>query len=798
MSIPFYLSLSGRRRTARRCAYMVAASCIALSTPSLAQDAPMADDAQAVTPSDDAPPQDIIVTARKRSESLIAVPVTITAVGQETLERRGIVRLEELNTLVPGLQLGDASGGFQGGTIFLRGLGAGDANTFADQAVPFVIDDAQIGRATIRRLSEVDVGQIQVLKGPQTLFFGKSTPAGAIVISTNDPTDRFEARGRAGYEFNAHQLSGEAVVSGPLIENIGARLAAFGSTSRGWMKNGFPQDNPLTGRPHGPRENEYGGRLTVKYLGDDDLTVRLKINYSHLENDGSTGAVQNIFCPMGASQYGDPQIECVPDSRYQHSNVPPSFVAIDTNFGDGRTYLKMDQLLAPLSIDYELSDSLTLSSVSSFYSLKQRQVETFNNTLAPGSALGLYAHLNFKEFTQELRLLSAFDGPINFLTGAFYHYSNLFAQTSSGAFAPPRSLGSIRARQRGNAYSAFLQGILKPTEAIELAAGGRYSEETKRVDFELGVPPGIFAPVATGVPRRRFTDFSPELTATWRPTQQLTIFGGYREGFLSGGFNSGFADVSGDRSYGQQNTKGFEGGIKASLFNRTLRTNLSIYSYTTTGMQLTISFTPPTGGAVLRTVNAGKSRTTGIEGEFAWTTPISGLDVRGAMAYNHGRYKDFQTLCYQGQTVALGCNVSPNAAGRFQLQDLSGQQMVRAPDWMINGGATYTRPVGPDLVLDLNADAAYTSGYFTTTTNIPASRMPGYWQVSGSIAIHPDDDRWRVALIGKNLTNEYYYSRTAEQPLQGTPGGLTTGTRADLSGTVSRGRQILMQVSVKY
>ncbi|MGH6644826.1 MAG: TonB-dependent receptor plug domain-containing protein, partial [Bradyrhizobium sp.] len=148
---------------------------------------------------------DIVVTARKRDETSIAVPVALTAVGGAEIERRAINNLDGIARIVPQLIVGEGGGTVQGGIIAIRGIAGADANPFGDQAVSFNIDGVQVARASVRRMSEMDIQQVEVLKGPQALFFGKNSPGGIISVRTADPTSSFAAKLSGGYEFNAHE-----------------------------------------------------------------------------------------------------------------------------------------------------------------------------------------------------------------------------------------------------------------------------------------------------------------------------------------------------------------------------------------------------------------------------------------------------------------------------------------------------------------------------------------------------------------------------------------------------------------
>ena len=206
-------------------------------------------------------------------------------------------------------------------------------------------------------------------------------------------------------------------------------------------------------------------------------------------------------------------------------------------------------------------------------------------------------------------------------------------------------------------------------EQLEVTVGGRYSHEKKRLPLVMsGGGLGETYPVAIPTPilddttivnlaksKDTWKDFSPEITASYRPNRNLTIFASYKQGFLSGGFNSSsvsFNDAANlDLSYDPQTIEGFEAGVKSALFDNTLFLNFAAYTYKVDDLQVS-QFTNAT--ATIR--NAGAVKIKGVEADFTYNTPVDGLTIRGAAAYNKGKYSSFPDApCYNGQTPAQGC-----------------------------------------------------------------------------------------------------------------------------------------------
>ncbi|SER79743.1 TonB-dependent receptor [Sphingobium sp. YR768] len=740
--------------------------------------------------------EDIIVTARRREETLISTPVTIAAIGSEELSRRAIVNLEGIARTVPQLIIGNGSGSVQGGAIALRGVSAGDSNPFGDQAVAFNIDGVQVARAAPRRMGEFDMAQVEVLKGPQALYFGKNSPGGIVVIRTGDPTDRLEARMSAGYEAYGRELRGEAYVSGPISDTLGVRVAGYGSRTNGWVRD-RTTPSALYGSQYGllPHDREYGGRVTLKWEPSDALSARFKFAYGSVRTAGLTENTQRVSCPLGAPQLGG-RDDCIANDTVVRSGLGPNFQALNARLTPD-PYSRQQQYLVGLDIQYRLSDTLSLALQSGFYRNHLTYNENFNATdsTAANRTLGSAGELTIREISQELRLSSDFDGPFNFLVGGFFQDSRLDydSVTALNAVTPAYISTPYHARQEGTAYSLFGSVSVKPVEDIEISGGARYSYERKRYEPTLidGTPFDPMLPGGTAVPRKKWTNVSPEVTISYRPSSNLTLFASYKQGFLSGGFNAGNGNQGLDRSYDQQTVKGLEGGVKARLLGDRLAANLSLYDYKISGQQVTSLI-----GVTQIVTNAASSKTRGVEGNLNWRTPVDGLSLHGGASYNRARYITYlDAPCYAGQTIALGCDLNL-VGGVYRAQSLSGAALPRAPKWGQSLGASYSATDTAGTRFDLSVDVNHTSGYFTDATNKPASFQRGYWMLDASAKVALASGI-EFALVGRNLTNVYYFQRSSDNPLTGAGTGTATGFGADTVAYVSRGRELLLRFSVQ-
>jgi len=810
-----YSAAGGRSRSSRRAYGLLfgAAPLAFLAMPAFAQDAPPPAErpGAAATASADPGDGDIIVTARRREESIQNVPVAITAFGENFLQERAIDTIGDLVNYTPGFTVSEASGG-AGGIIYLRGIGSTAAHPLIDQAVAINLDGVQISTGQILRATELDVAQIEVLRGPQALFFGKNSPGGVISFRTADPGDRFEGRLTAGYEFNANEYRIEGMVSGPLGGGWGARLAASYSDMDGWLKIRSVDAVTPYGTAIATRDNRAPGseqvffRGTLRYDDGGPFDLRLKGTFMRSENKFGNGFLQQrVFCSLGVAQVlpgvASPAAiaidDCKADGVTVGGEVNAATLARDPSLGnDPNGFRRNTQWLGSLEMNYALSDALKVTSVTGYYSVSEPQVTQY--TFAPIASLVFSGNdTNIKQFTQEVRLASDFDGPLNFLTGAFYEHSRKEALT--GSTFSTAYVGPERTVQVGDSWSIFGQLSYKIVPGLELSAGARYTKDEKSGKIFVR---GVRVPNLTQ-DEVSFSDFSPEITLSYEPSSDVLIYGSYRQAFKAGGFDGGLgtgarlqANPTQSFSYAPERAEGFEGGVRGRFDGGRGRVSLTGYHYKYRDLQYS-AFDAAT--LSLRITNAASATIQGIEIDTSWRPlAVPGLTLRASGGFNDTKFGRFFAGCYAGQTIERGCNLSPGASGAFTSQDLSGRPLSYAPRLSGSVGVAYDTEVG-GLKAGVSADAFYSSKFWASLEQSPGSRQHRYATVDLTFRIGDPDDRWQFALIGKNLTDQYVLGRAVSVSLTGTnTGRAAPGVLGDIASTVSRGRQFLAQFTFKF
>lgn len=776
--------------------------------------------------------QDIVVTARKRAENVQDIPVSIRAVDAEMIQKQDISGLEKLAAKAPELIIARSSNG-SGASLTIRGVGSNFSSVGVEQSVAVIVDGAYYGHGRTIDEGFFDLARVEILKGPQALFFGKNATAGVVSVTTADPGDSFEGLARVGYEFRSQSVYAEAIASGPLSETLGIRVALRGSKMFGGYTHNLASPAfyntidvatgavaALAAAPADrdqPGTKDLIGRLTLKWSPSDGLTNTLKLSGTH-SRGGASGFSTILGC-AGPFGQRNPSLRCGAKFTTYFNDMPIEYKGA-TGLKDNRLYSDYDSIAVNDTLNYEFNDNVTFTSVTNFNRNKVRYLQDYGQE----SDAGVWAAINskFRAFSNESRILTSFDGPVNLLLGTYYQSSKrehgefvTFIGVVNSAAAPADKYLAFTkiSPTKGETVSAFGQAIWKVVPEVELTAGARYTHETKKSSFfQPYVNPalvGLFTPQTTNPATtlhrdQTFNNWAPEATIAWRPSRDLTVYAAYKTGYKSGGFsNSGIlspADPNGDgMTFAPEKAKGFEGGIKTTLFDRQLRFNVGAYRYTYSGLQVDY-FDPLSIRYITR--NAGSSRTSGIETELEYVPrAINGLTLRGVLNYSHSRYLDFLAPCWQGQALEQGCILQPlpgQAASQF-LQQLGGRPTANAPKWTGSAGFDYDVPVSAGMTFGISSDVRYSSQYNSSAFDSPNGIQKSYATVDAALRLRGRNSGWEFALIGKNLTNRQYktgvFDITGTGSGTGNPGG---GTQSDVFQLAQLPRTVQLQGTYRF
>ena len=742
--------------------------------------------------------QEVVVSARLRAERWVDVPVAVTAATPEQLRQYDLTSMANVRLVAPQITLDRGFTG-SGTSVSMRGVSSSSLDAGLEQSILLVFDGMEMSRGRILNDALFDVASIEVMKGPQALFFGKNSPGGVVAVKSADPTREFSGFARVGYELTSnHTRSFEGAVSGPVTDSLGFRVAGYASKSDGYIENqdtGVPDliRTAASGSTFVPAaqpdlgaEEKEAVRLTLKYDPGTQFDADFKLLLSRYRGQSLQSFDEVMACPAGRTQpvttggIVDPNGDCHLNDKSSQGWLSQTIVNSwpeVSKYDNGRPFSKDDTVMPTLTLNYKLA-AVNLTSITGLYHYDY--VSQGNADSTSYSYFWSYSDEKNNSYYQELRAVTALDGIINFAGGGHYEYNDRTLYVG-GANGPNRldpatgryNLYDNEQHNKSHAESVFGQAILKLPGRVELTGGGRYTRENKSLDsFNKYLNPNGVG-VASYLPPGRViagskseNNFSPEATLSWHATDEILLYGAYKTGYLSGGFsNPGtLSSVSTLQtlSYNAEKAKGFEGGIKASLLDNRLTGSLTAFRYKYEGLPLTSLIALSSTAVTFVTQNAASTITRGVEFETTWR-PVAGLTFRGSASYDQAYFEEFDAAqCYTGQTVAQGCVAAPVTGAK--TQNLSGRPLYRAPKWLLTSGAAYDFAVTSGLRLAVNGDLRFTSGYYTGLNLNPLSYQSNFTTFNSGIRLSPDSDRWSIAVIGRNLSNRRYGTLGVDKP----------------------------------
>jgi iron complex outermembrane receptor protein len=776
--------------------------------------------------------EDIVVTARKRTESAQDVPVDVTAISGDTVRREDLTSLEKVAAVTPDFSVGRASNG-SGAQLTLRGIGSSSTSIGIEQSVAVVVDGVYYGQGRIIEEGFFDLSQLEILKGPQALFFGKNATAGVVSLTSADPTHDKEFVTRAAYEIESQQTQVEAIASGPLSDTLGLRVAVRGSVMEGGYYRNVAQDVTYTtldiskgfaATPHvaapaaseSPGEREFLARVTLKWTPNDQLTgtVKLSTDYNYVNNSSWNYVLFN--CPGGHTSLGPPSYACTHQFVTHQNNFPVDIAQyMPYAASDGTLYNRYQSYAATGNLNYK-ADNFTLTSVTNYNAYNESWACDCNFQSTSNSTWAT-EHSPWYAMSEEFRALSTFHSPVNFMLGGLAQKTKrdfnqwiVFAGLSDSS-APPQDqyMATTKASTTiGKTYAVFGQLIWAITPTVEATAGARYTHETKDSVFgqyyNNAAVTGIFRPTTAPLgivnANQVFNNVSPEATLTWKPAADIMFYGAYKTGYKSGGFdNSGInsAAIAANpvtyMTFAPEKARGFELGAKTTLLDKQLRANLTLFDYKYLDLQVDFFNSPI---FAFQTVSA-EARTKGAELDVEYAPEaVHGLTLQSIINYDDAKYTTFIGPCYAGQTPAQGCNI-PTATLPFQ--NLGGVQLGMSPKLTGILGGRYSMPIGGNGVhADWMANARYNGSYNASSFNNPLARMGSYVSIDAGIRLFANSDRYEFAVVGKNLTNRFYLTGVVDGPSTGSGTGTPAGIPADQAGFGALPRTVQLQASARF
>jgi outer membrane receptor protein involved in Fe transport len=739
---------------------------------------------------------EIVVTAQRRSQPLQDVPVAVSVLSGDALTQQGLSSLEDVSARLPDVRI--VSGPL---TDFLniRGVGSGQ-NAGFEQSVGTFVDGVYRGRSKSTQAALFDLDQVEILKGPQTTFFGNNAIAGAINITTRKPGDHFEYDGSARYTAHTGEYDYEGGLGGPVTDTLGIRLAGRLSGTNGYIHD-------LTTGENGPHTRDYLGRISLRWKPSDawQTDARFDVGRSRT-SDANAEVVLNcpspfagptdFACPYVVADHGGP----TGNTPFYNSYAPHTFANYDFHEAALTNTLDLGQLtLVSITGDFH----------HQYHALVQL-VPVSNPGIADvGMAPSPYSE-TVSQFSQEFRLQSQAGGMFEYMVGAYYSTLSTDVSSDIGAFFLPfgafNPLGTTDAstpvagindlRYRDNTWSGFASATIKPIERLRINLGARFTAVHKDAHREdaFGAAPGgnfseftpfdpmtqmVFAEIfATNLndfvdPTRTDKKFMPSAGLQYDLTDTVMGYFTFSRGFKAGGF-SGANEGS---TFGPENVNAYEVGLKSELWDRRLILNGDVFRSDYTDLQETL-ITFPGGIPVSTVANAAASRAQGIELSASLRMSRM-LSFSSEVAYLDSRYQNYPSgVCTMEQTAILGAGC---------VQDMSGKRRPYSPDVSGNVSATLSVPITA-YELRIQPLVYFTSSFFTVATADPLLRQPGYAKVDLRASFGPSDQHWEVAVLGKNLTDRA--TAAYRNPL--------TGGNGSVFAYPDPPRTVAVQVSFKH
>tara|TARA_R110002049_G_scaffold118501_2_gene272497 strand:+ start:7339 stop:9714 length:2376 start_codon:yes stop_codon:yes gene_type:complete len=729
-------------------------------------------DAAAIADTTEPPLENIIVTAQGRAESLQEVSVSASVVSGDVLEKMNVSKLEDLMNRLPNVSISPAP---VSDFVSIRGVGS-SLNFGFEQSVATFVDGVHRGRSRSTRASLFDIDRVEVLRGPQTTFFGNNAIAGALNITTRRPDDEFAANASVFYGFDFEEYVVEGGVSLPLSDELALRVAGRQTGMKGYIDNTYIGED-------GPNLDDRMGRVSIVWDPSSSFEMYTRFEASRFRDEGIFNT-EIVGCPPPADLNVQAVAAC---QRYLTANGGVIDDALNYKSASEASFWNFDHVEAANKATFHFGEhSLTFTTAYYDHEYQLAQELIGIPGLQGGSTIGAdygIAWNNFEQyeqFSQEIRFQSDETATLSYIFGAYYASSDLSLDVYHGlyflplwVFAPPGTYApgtpiSQRAffNETSDNLSAFGAMTFNVSDKFRVNAGLRYSSVEKEAGrrMEIGeTGPGIPGPenfvdgslaaqssiaailgtqMADFTPdTRKDNELMPSISVEYDLSAEIMAYASYTGGFKAGGFAMFFTETS---LFEPETVDAYEIGTKMSLLDDKLRLSLNAFYADYSELQETVTLVNSTGVVVQFTDNVASSVSQGIELNAEWRATQS-LRLSADIAYLSSEYDSYiGAPCTPLQLMQNPGNCA---------QDLSGSDRAFAPEWSGNIAFSYSRPLERQMALRIDGIAYFSSSFFMQPNGDPLLRQSGYGKADVRVAIGNMDESWELALVGSNLTD---------------------------------------------
>ncbi len=695
--------------------------------------------------------EEIVVTARRRIESLQDVPISVNVVSGNALDLAQENELSRLSKFVPSFRFVD-SGSDVARSITIRGVGTNTFSRGVEQSVGTAIDGVVSDTLAASLLDFGDVENIQVLNGPQGMLFGKNASAGLINITTRRPTWDFEAGLNTSWA-DGNEIKVSGFLSGPLSDTLAGRISFFRNKQDPYIKN-------LAGRDHNDRD-EWALRSKFEWRPIDELNVLF--TYAHSERSP-------LCCGSPAVEVAEGGIADLAGTPTGPHNDTINNAAESNNVTRLNTYI--------LDANWEIGD-YTLSSISAYtdgYAGADVRLifpfpsETFLNPNVAVSDTAL--------ITQELRLTSPAGEFLEWIAGAYYYDKResfeLKRNTDAFYLAPPapgRAPGQSgfsltnSVRYLNTSVALFGNLTFNLTDRASITAGARWNYDDVRFRQAVGFNPDVFPNTlpeaaiqenpSTVDARRDDHGISWRVSGQFDVTEDAMAYASAGQGYKGPAANTlttGFRAI--EPIIDPEIPTSFEVGVKSEWFDRRLRLNTSVFFTQFRDFQAAATrIDPITENLGFFLANAERLDTHGVELDIVGQ-PLPNLTLNFVAAYIDATFGKYTGApCYQGQTADTGCiEDQPGDVA----QDLSGVQLGQSPDWSFTVGGNYWIPITPDVNAFALGSYNWQDTMLAGLTGSPRTRIDSYGLMDLNLGLNGFDGRYSIQVFAKNLFDTFY------------------------------------------
>lgn len=690
--------------------------------------------------------EEVIVTAQKREQSAQDIGMSISALTGREINDRRIETPLDIQAISPNINVKEISPGLF--PVFtIRGVGLNDFSANNNPTVGVYLDEVFLASTTQLTFQLYDIERVEVLKGPQGTLYGRNTTGGAISFVTAQAGFEDDWRvsfGAGEYDLLEAELMGNKV----LMDSFAVRLAGK-YVEQG---EGFYESRTLNGEDIGERE-EYALRLNTTWLASDSTDVSFKLETARSRSE--VGQFEHFGTLATGAGLLPPPCDAILEGRRDPDTCVDALGYSDPDGdpfeGDWNNDARFDSdsLASTLRVNHELGSG-TLTSVTGWLSFER---EAFNDTDAgPFVQAEFDVNDEIEQFSQELRYAFNPVPSVELILGGFYSWDEVDIEIPGSLDDLLLTRVEINSEQETRSAAIFAQADWAFSDRWSLTAGLRLTDEEK--EFTGGMddlnPFGsscllspICSPGMTGSVNVAFneekissTEPSARLAVNYFAREDLMLYASVARGFKSGGFfGGGFVTSDSElESFDEEVLVAWETGIKSRWLDSAVQFNAAAFFYDYSDVQ---TFTQVDTGdlSVLKLSNVDEADIFGLEADLLWQ-PIDGLLLQANAGYLDTELGEFEAP--GGGTVDKG-NELPNA-----------------PEWSYNLVARYDWPVGDSGTLSVQADYTYTDDAFREAVNIPFLATENYNVWGARLAFRSADERYELALWGKNLGDEEY------------------------------------------